>query len=652
MPKVSGIITGRENTFGDYSRAVGNTYSEYKSRQQKSTWKQQLDEVYAYRAALEKKFGKDALKESKKAVESVQKYQSALQKKLTRETEKQELQTRKQALDLMRKEGGGLTKEEKKESRKLAKEVTKLKFLEELPDKLSNVISSELSKLTSKVDNYISVFNSYAASINTRLQGTSKSFTTVADVISTKLTGSPYVKQTEVLEKLNELVSAGISYNVEQRSFLAAMADKIVTTFDAADATLLRIIRLQQADSTVARMGMESLLNKYLNAVYEDTSYLSDMYNSVESSLVDAISQLSVEMGVELEYAVQKWFGSLYSVGMSPSTLSSLAEGINYLASGNVSSLSSNSTLQNLLVMGANKAGLNYASMLTGGVSSEDINKLIAGVVSYAQDIAEIDNLVVKNQYARIFGLTMSDLTALLQMGDDLSYVIEQTLSYSDAVSETANQLTTVGSRVPLAEKINNVFDNLMLSAAEGIATNVGLYATWLITNIVEEATGGINIPFVSVLGTGIDLNTTVTQLMKTGLIGASLLGQIANIIQGIGTGGSLSLSGWGASDYTSRGSGFLGIDTGVNTTTSQSMSVGNASGSDITANSITQAKNEVQQSVSGQETESQEMMEELNNNVATMLRILETVYDNGNAIKVKVVDYGLTNSNPNISSL
>ena len=141
-----------------------------------------------------------------------------------------------------------------------------------------------------------------------------------------------------------------------------------------------------------------------------------------------------------------------------------------------------------------------------------------------------------------------------------------------------------------------------------------------------------------------IDLNTSVTQLLKTGIIGFSLLGQIGNIIGSISSDGGLDLSAWGASDYTSRGTGFTGITAGVQETTSQSLTVGNSSGSDISSGSITQAQNEATQSVSGTDQgEGEDSAEEIRQNVATITMILQSIFDGNNAIRVSVQNYGLT---------
>lgn len=606
-------------------------------------WKKQEQQKYDLRLKLEKKFGKDSEEVAKRVANFEKAQRIKNQKDEEKELKRQDIQDRKAIARATKEDSSASFGEHVKAQLKNIGASLEEQF-DKIGENLGKSFSSLISYFSNNVQKYFDVFSQYAASINTRLQGTDKSYDSVMDLISGKLFGSPYVKQTEVLEKLNELVSAGISYNVEQRAFLASMTDKMVTTFDAANGTLLRIIRLQQADSTVARMGMESVLNKYLNATYQDTSYLTDLYDNIETSLVDAISQLGRDAGVEFEYVVQKWLGSLYSVGMSEGSLSSVAEGINYLATGNVTALSQNSALQNLLIMGANRAGLNYAQMLQNGISSSDLNKLLAGIVSYGQGLANTDNMVVKSAYSEIFGISLSDMTALLQMGDDLAYVINQTLDYSGAVEETIQQLASVGSRTAISEMITNVFDNIMMTTAQGIATSAGVYTTWLVTDILEQATGGINIPFISVFGSGVDLNASVTQLMKVGIMGFSLLSQIGNIVSGLSSDGALSLEGWGATDYTARGSGFTGINAGSQQTTSFSAMVGNSGGSDIASGIVTQEKSAAETTVSGQETEEQEVIDRIDSNVNIMAEILSAVYNDNSALRVVIENYGLIN--------
>ena len=96
---------------------------------------------------------------------------------------------------------------------------------------------------------------------------------------------SPYITQEKVASNIETLVGQGIAYNVEQRAFLATMAEKIATTFNVADGTLLRLVRIQQQDSTAGRLGMESMINAFLNNMYETTEYLGSIADSVRSSL-------------------------------------------------------------------------------------------------------------------------------------------------------------------------------------------------------------------------------------------------------------------------------------------------------------------------------------------------------------------------------
>ena len=68
------------------------------------------------------------------------------------------------------------------------------------------------------------------------------------------------------------------------------MTDKLVTTFNAFDSNLLNLIRLQQADSTAARLGMEASLTKSLNAMFRDTSYLTNSFDNVSQALYETIA--------------------------------------------------------------------------------------------------------------------------------------------------------------------------------------------------------------------------------------------------------------------------------------------------------------------------------------------------------------------------
>ena len=117
---------------------------------------------------------------------------------------------------------------------------------------------------------------------------------------------SPLIKQESVVSNLEKLVGQGISFDVEQRAFLETIKDKIATTFEAADGTLLRLVRIQQQDTTAARLGMESALTSFLNNMYETTEYMQSVAKSVRNSLQEAEALMGSKSAAALEYQVQK----------------------------------------------------------------------------------------------------------------------------------------------------------------------------------------------------------------------------------------------------------------------------------------------------------------------------------------------------------
>ena len=293
------------------------------------------------------------------------------------------------------------------------------------------------------------------------------------------------------------------------------------------------------------------------------------------------------------------------AVGVSDSTIQSLAQGLNALGTGDISSLAGNTSLQNLLVMAASNAGLDYSRMLTGGLNATTANQLLESVVRYGQQIASSNNQVVKSQYAQLFGMTISDLTALLNLSSsDLVSISKNMLTYQGAISETEKGLSTLSSRMSMKDIIDNVFDNLTATIGEGIGSNAGLYATWLVTDLIESMTGGINIPTVSVMGNSVDVGTTVTNLMKLGIVGTSTLSKIGVITSSIANLGRLSLDNWGATETTGRGNGLATTIAEGNFARSNSRTsfIGNTDSSDIYNSTISAATEEAKSSVQGQE--------------------------------------------------
>lgn len=503
------------------------------------------------------------------------------------------------------------------------------------------VFNAGINALDSGISGYIGTYSNYMSGIEARIQGSNKDFKSLTNAITRGVGFSPYVKQTAVLENLSKLVEQGIVYNVEQRAFLATVSDKIATTFDSFDSNLAQIIKIQQADSTAARLGLEASLTQFFNRTFGDTSYLNTMFDTVRGSLISAESQLNREQAVELEYTVQKWLGSLSSVGLSDTTIQQLAQGIGYLGSGDIGALSSNQALQNLLLMASQRAGVDYAATLTGGMDAATANKLLRGVVTYGQEIAKNTNYVVRSKYAEMFGLTISDMTSLLNLSSqDLVNISNNMLSYSGAVAETTKQLAQIGSRMSIKEKIDTAFSNVMSTVGEGIAKNAASYTTWLVTDWIENMTGGTSIPSVLAVGSGLIWDTTIEKIIKGGIVGISAMKNVGTILSALSSTGQLSLKNWGAEDYNVRGTGFSRLITkGTSSDVSYSAFIGDTSDSSLYQGSVAGAAQEAK-TLTGVESENETtdlLKDNIAPNISQILDLLRT-WDNRGGISSRSI--------------
>ena len=407
-----------------------------------------------------------------------------------------------------------------------------------LQQNLLKNVGNAINEMGNEVNSLISAFSSYQSAINTRLDGTGENFNKLRRGIVGKLGSSPFVKTQKVLDSLQSLVAEGISFNLEQRTFLASLSDKIATTFEIANDSLLKIVKLQQADSSAARLGMEASLNSFLNKNFQNTEYLSKNFDNVTTAILDASAQMTTQQAVEFEYIVQKWLGAMSSVGLSDNTVSGIAQVIGWLGTGDVNQLSS-SPINNLIVMAANRAGLDYSQILIDGLDSETTNLLLKSAVEYLQTIAVNDNKVVKSQLASTFGVNTTDLVALTNLTKDtINDIVGSKQTYEQSVGELTSQFRKLVTRVSVPEMMQNLIDNFKFSMASTIAGNPITAATWAITDLIEKYTGGINIPAFQTLamgtGGGFDLNATVEGLIKTGMLGIGAIGGIGSIVTGL----------------------------------------------------------------------------------------------------------------------
>jgi hypothetical protein len=500
--------------------------------------------------------------------------------------------------------------------------------------------------------------------IDTRLQGSNNEQykgsywdQLVKDMTRVSAT-TPFFKQEDFAKNIETLVAKGISFDLKQRAFLMTVSDKIASTFEVSNATLLRLVRIQQEDSTAGRLGMESALNSFLNEMYETSEYLEGVAGSVRDSLKEMESLMAGAEAAEVEYQVQKWLGSLYSVGMSDEAVGAISSALGQIGAGQVEGLS-NGGAGNLLIMAANDAGLSIADILTDGLDSSDTNKLLEAAVGYLAELSDsaADNRVVQQQLANVFGVKASDLRAATNLVGSSKSVYKNSLSYEGMMEQLYAMAGSMGDRTSMGEMMSNVWENFRYSLSGSMASNPGAYTVYKIATLLDNVVGGIPIPDISIYGNMVGLNTTVADLMRVGASAVGILSGAGNIISGLSSSFSgasmLEKLGIGTSSgltvvHRGEGESLLGSKSaggGTKTTSgSGSAYVGNASGSDIKDSTMQEAKDsKEQQMIEAQEEAGATAIDVINTTVLKIYEVLDSVASGKSSFSVKVEGYGLT---------
>lgn len=458
-------------------------------------------------------------------------------------------------------------------------------------NKVMNGVLSSLNSLSKNFEAAESNLTRYQASIDARLTGTSKSYNSMAKLISKNIGTSPFVTQTKLLETLNGAVAKGIAYNLELRSYLATIAEDVAPQFDALSENISQLIRVQQSDSTAARLGMEATLTELFNTYFSDSSYISSQLDNVSSALYETEALLSKADATELEFTAQKWLGALYSLGFSSQAVSTIASAINMLGTGNVEGLAGNSTMQSLLAMSATRANQDYADLLVNGLNASNLNDLMKSMVEYLADIASSTstNNVVASAYGNVFGVDIADLKAISNLSDTIQDIYANSLNYAEAEQEAANRISNLSQTLNMSTQISNMLSNIAYTTGANLVNNTGTYMLYKAVDFIGDITGGVKLPTLSIMGNSIDI-PELTGFIKSAMTGMSLLSTFVGAFNG-GFGfneGDLSI--WGGSDVVTRGEGF-----NLQTTSGQSTSasIGNASGDDIVESTIADAEND-----------------------------------------------------------
>ena len=459
---------------------------------------------------------------------------------------------------------------------------------------------------------------------------------------------NPFFKQEDFANNIEALVNRGISFDIKQRAFLMTIQEKIANTFDVADGTLLRLIRIQQQDTTAGRLGMESALNSFLNSMYETSEYLTDVAASVRGSLEEMQALMEGTAGTELEFQVQKWMGSLYSVGMSQEAVQSIAQTFGQIASGDVSGLTGNGT-GNLLIMAANEAGKSIADILQDGLDAKETNELMQAMVNYLAEIAETssDSRVVQQQLANVYGMKASDLRAATNLASSIKEVSKQDLTYGGMIGQLEDMAKSMILRTSTGEMLSNIWGNVQYTMATQMSNDPVLYLLPKVATLLEDYAGGIDLPFLNVMGFGVDLNTSVAQLMNVAAMSGSILGALGPMMSGLANLSTSNLL--RSAGIDTKNSKVPVIARGTVSSLqniggqglSESGHVGNASGDDVKNATLQDAEDsKKKQMVEAKEEESSDdVVIRSQQAVIDIYNLLEEVAHGSQSLRVKVIN-------------
>lgn len=166
-----------------------------------------------------------------------------------------------------------------------------------------------------------------------------------------------------------------------------------------------------------------------------------------------------------------------------------------------------------------------------------------------------------------------------------------------------------------------------------GIANNPALYAMYKAAGLLDAVAGGGNILSTMAAGFGVDLNTSIADLMRFGALGGGIfssIGQMISMGSGGGTSGTGMLKALGIqqnsiSTLTRGNFNGSGITSGM--TVSESTMVGNASGSDIQNSTMAGANETKETALSAAKEDSTEItVADVNENVVRIAVLLEQV--------------------------
>jgi hypothetical protein len=173
----------------------------------------------------------------------------------------------------------------------------------------------------------------------------------------------------------------------------------------------------------------------------------------------------------------------------------------------------------------------------------------------------------------------------------------------------------------------------------------------------LDDTVGGIDLPFVNVMGFGVDLNTTVSDLMRVAAMSGGILTSLGPIIEGLGNSfsGEKMLKELGLEDgdgpkqldLGGRGGSLLNSGGGRTDTGRSGVMAANSSGGDIKDSTIQEANDsKKQQMIEAKEEAEENEVTIINTTVLKIYELLDDVVRGNSSLSVKVEGYGLTKAN------
>jgi hypothetical protein len=204
-----------------------------------------------------------------------------------------------------------------------------------------------------------------------------------------------------------------------------------------------------------------------------------------------------------------------------------------------------------------------------------------------------------------------------------------------------------MGLRTSTGEMLTNVWDNVQYTMATQMANNPLMYILPRAATLLEEYAGGIDLPFLNVMGFGVDLNTSVAQLMNLASLSGAILGSIGPAVSGLA--GALSsdimllnagINTFGKAPVIARGTPAT-LQNVSGSSISESGYIGNSSGEDVKNATLQDAEDsKKKQMVEAKEEESSDdVVIKAQLAAVNIYNLLEEVAHGSQSLRVRVIN-------------